>query len=70
VSEWQPIETAPKDGTRILLYQREGDGMDDNRTVAEGAWGEWLPGEYEWCMVQQDAWTAPTHWMPLPEPPK
>lgn len=54
---WQPIETAPKDGTQLLLWS--------NRPTV-GAYGQryqnWftIPGEYT-C--------RPTHWMPLPEPP-
>lgn len=62
--EWQPIETAPKDGTPVILL-REGKSV-----VAY--WG----GQYgsRWCM---DEWIAaygldqhPTHWLPLPDPPR
>lgn len=56
--EWQPIETAPKDGRDILVM--DGDWL----TIG------WWSGE-EWC--RQDlhlSLSNPTHWMPLPEPPK
>lgn len=70
--EWQPIETAPKDGTSVLLgcdYDRLGKAR-----VTLAWWdGKWLESQYwneceeEWedCTVQ----FRPTHWMPLPEPP-
>lgn len=52
--QWQPIETAPRDGTEILGY-REG----------LGTWiVNWDPDEQDFS----PGWT-PTHWMPLPEPP-
>lgn len=56
--EWQPIETAPKDGTPILIL-----ALDDERFV--GCWkrGGWeLFGAY----VRIDPTRA---WMPLPAPP-
>lgn len=56
---WQPIETAPKDGTEILTW----DGQDAKiLRWALGRWDDWgeMPG----------ALLPPTHWMPLPEPPK
>ena len=61
VCGWQPIETAPKDGTRVLIYPSH--FMDGkNQSVA------WWNGE---------AWTDdegpdmhPTHWHPLPDDPK
>lgn len=62
VMEWQPIETAPKDGTEILVHTRYGNfyvvGYDD---VFSAPW-----------RVRNDEGlteTAPTHWMPLPPPP-
>lgn len=65
MSEWQPIETAPKDGTRVLLFSPGGDGEDPTRQVAEGAWCRvW------WRMEAGDYWTTPTHWIALPAPPK
>lgn len=64
---WQPIETAPKDGTSILLFI-EGQ-------VIEGQWGDWE----DWsvacvsshgCGCCSSDNEAPTHWMPLPAKPK
>jgi hypothetical protein len=60
MSEWQQIETAPKDGTRILVWC--------DRACAIVWWmvddvNLWTDGEYTW----RDYWT---HWKPLPEPPK
>ena len=60
MSEWQPIETAPKDGTHIILT---GDDI-----VAEDYWMKWRVDDTEsWAHFQ---YVKPTHWMPLPTPPK
>ncbi|WP_025859081.1 phage protein [Pseudomonas sp. CHM02] len=75
---WQPIETAPKDGTEIIL--RKGD------RVTSGAWIEWTKSEAEFHSTgaylgnyEYDSgasWSSwdggfceddePTHWQPLP----
>lgn len=56
---WQPIETAPKDGTHMLMY-RKSTGIDEAWWKGDG-WGG-----RSWWYPQSD---QPTHWMPLPEPP-
>lgn len=60
--DWQPIETAPKDGADILLGAFYDSGHWD---VVLGRWQSWrrLPG---WPPCGR---TYPTHWMPLPAPP-
>lgn len=68
MSEWQSIETAPKDGTNILIC---GFG-DSGYFVADVKWNE---REGEFCLFdpEDDEYTAPTYkpeyWMPLPPPP-
>jgi hypothetical protein len=61
MSEWQPIETAPKDGTPVLAFIGDGDG------AAVLGWSagcrEWQ--DYNGSSPRYD----PTHWMPLPPPP-
>ncbi len=61
---WQPIETAPKDGKRILLYQ-------EGRGAFEGWWHtDWPHAEAYW-MDDADSEPEPTHWQPtlaLPRP--
>lgn len=83
MSEWQPIETAPKDGTDILVYS-----ANEGQAVA------WWDAEFGFDYVGPKltykligAWTAgtatgvgtldgeylalePTHWMRLPAPPE
>ena len=72
---WQPIETAPKDGTFVLLYgirsHWQGPRANGPRprklgepSVRQGHWSSGL-----WQTGDLSRWEAPTHWMPLPEPP-
>ena len=74
---WQPIETAPKDGTAVLLYglwAGEIAGPTSHPTTDIGAWSK-HKGDFdgfEWCLSTGDAyacWMKPTHWMPLPPAP-
>jgi hypothetical protein len=76
MTEWQPIETAPKDGTLVLLYGPCGwdtnvDEYDD-KMVRVGSYEEFFD-KYVWLSdtanPYQDRILA-THWMPLPNPPK
>lgn len=59
--EWQPIETAPRDGRAYLVV----DEIVDTAHRAQIAFwsGAWLSTEKERPL-------NPTHWMPLPEPPR
>jgi hypothetical protein len=64
-SEWQPIETAPRDGTNILIVNHKGN-------IASGLWqcgGWWLRGGNGPNTFFNDH-HGPTHWMPLPSPPE
>ncbi|MCG8394225.1 MAG: hypothetical protein MI745_14195 [Pseudomonadales bacterium] len=81
MTKWQPIETAPKDGTLVFLYH-------ENWNVAYLAhWGLLEGGDedtgegyiFAWLLQQEDGgamgdgilWQdedfMPTHWMPVPE---
>lgn len=71
---WLPIETAPKDGTRIMVFcPWVGVCGPANWDVCWFAkkprpfWTHW--GERIWgtSRVRED---QPTHWMPLPDPPQ
>lgn len=87
---WQPIETAPRDGTPILGYFP---GSSDPDLFAAASisicrWREFT-SEIQWELIDKEkelwkrSWTTPalfesedgmrgnpTHWMPLPDPPK
>ena len=69
MSEWQPIETAPKDGTKILMYYPQPNiGTRKAMAISIGAWH--LKGA-AWHREggKKIRYTLPTHWMPLPSPP-
>jgi len=65
MSDWQPIETAPKDGTVMLFSEALGvvSGMWWGKFDGEGPWGD-SDGRFSLRPDEQ-----PTHWMPLPSPP-
>lgn len=65
MSEWQPIETAPKDGRPIDLWAG-GERLANMRRVDLGRGNVFYdPVESGVCCVRNA-----THWMPIPEPPK
>jgi hypothetical protein len=57
MSEWQPIESAPRDGTDILGCWCRSNVMG----VVSYFGGIWLEND--------EKVSAPSHWMPLPDPP-
>jgi hypothetical protein len=65
---WQSMETAPKDGTNILLVNYKGN-------MATGMWngsgeyaGWWIRGSSE-PNIFFNSHHGPSHWMPLPKSP-
>jgi hypothetical protein len=56
---WQPIETAPRDGTRVLLYF-------ESRWTLGGTFND-LSNDW---LIDGDHEEPPTHWMPLPPAPE
>lgn len=70
MSEWRPIETAPKDGTEVILRFVVRDG--DTRPVeALNGWydGSWRRICYSTYSYRYFSLGDVTHWMPLPKPP-
>ena len=71
---WQNIETAPKDGTDILLFY-----PTTNRKVCIGCYRVHESITNGAVVYRSEGWAVgwfgfgdqpnPTHWMPLPEPP-
>lgn len=77
MSEWQPIETAPKDGTPVLAcykgYGTEGPTFMRGSgpiTVFYGTYHPNSPGKKEWRDDNGHRRPYITHWMPLPDPPE
>lgn len=76
--EWQPIETAPKDGNPVLVA---GEGrvevarwiIDKGEIlVAAHPTPYWEPFDnsgWEFSYALQDGWFDPSHWMPMPSAP-
>lgn len=66
--KWQPIETAPKDGTRVLAVGHRGSNID----VIEWGNGRYLgrvKGYNQAWVNNPGVEVNPTHWQPLPPPP-
>jgi len=82
VSEWQPISTAPKDGTSLIVcWAVDADGdlidwMEDLHTADVFVQIASFSQSLGYWMVFHDAIPdlklsfTPTHWMPLPPQPE
>lgn len=64
MTDWQPIETAPKDGTPVLLFE-----PSEYEIPASTVVGEWRGNGFVESFNHEYAIIAPTHWMPLPPSP-
>lgn len=66
---WRPIETAPKDGTRVLVFDPiHGQRAASLMTSIEDRDEQWVYAR----ILGSDAVAFichPTHWRPLPAPP-
>lgn len=60
MSEWQPIETAPKDGRVVLVFD---DAFEE--PIFSLHTFESVISDFGQFSNSYD----PTHWMPLPDPP-
>lgn len=66
MTDWQPIRTAPRDGTPILAFH-PAEGFAPITSI-DVIW--WEGGEDNgWLLNGEPLVDAATHWMPLPDPP-
>ena len=68
MTDWQTIETAPRDGTTVLGYIPRSQFDVPRRDVALVFW----PTNWQnptWVSIVDAGVEEVTHWMPLPEPP-
>jgi len=68
--QWRPIESAPRDGTEILVWNK-GNGLWAASfrfpRMGEPQFGAHLAKEWR---DSAGRWATPTKWMPLPKPPE
>jgi hypothetical protein len=66
---WQPIDTAPRDGTEFLAYWPDPIWMKNNAWNIERTWWEEYGGRSGWASPNQtvaaDSDEAPTNWLPM-----
>ena len=74
INDWKPIETAPKDGTKVDLWVEWPGQSPAAGRVPDAEWTDlygWsyrsLTGEGDFGIEHQGG--QPTHWRPRPEPP-
>ena len=64
---WQPIETAPMNGTEVLIFQRI-ECRNEDVILAYGV-ANWTGSHWD-DRIDMPPHPKPTHWMPLPPPPE
>ena len=68
--QWQPIETAPCDGSVILAYWLT--EVDGELITGDGCYALTKWRGFEWISTDDEniSFANPTHWMPLPAKPQ
>ena len=75
-SQWQPIETAPKDGSLLLLKEKWEDEPFIGQWVNSAYGGRWAASRTHYdtdgnaCVIDRVYSEGVAHWMPLPPAPK
>ena len=72
--EWQPIETAPKDGTWFVIFTHgryevgryDPTSWDTFQDAGDGLYRKVSVHVSDWAEFNN--FSAATHWMPLPDP--
>lgn len=70
---WQSIKTAPKDGTPVLVFSPHVPLNNPTNVVVakfENYRGVWSYCENVLADISGPIEPEPTHWMPLPKPPR
>jgi len=73
--DWQPIETAPRDGTPFLALNQFSD-KEEPEVIQVQVWDDNEQGLVRYIPFVKRGISRPcihlypTHWMPLPQPPK
>lgn len=72
ISGWQPIETAPLHEVVLTLHKQDLYPVPAYK-MTDGKWRREMEGPEDLDQPQpgryEELYRAPTHWMPLPEPP-
>lgn len=68
MADWQPINTAPKDGTELLISLPIANGKKGMAAVSFNPKSQ----KYPWITIDGKGFAegAPTHWMPAPDHPQ
>ena len=66
MTTWRRIESAPKDGTDIIVYRPHAVENENVPKVGVDYWSKRLGN----CWAKSNDSKQPTHWMPLPTPPE
>lgn len=77
---WQPIETAPRDGTRLIVaigefvtaayWDAQFEYVWDDDADTDGYRGAWTDNTVASWNYQERTELQPTAWQPLPAPPE
>ena len=67
--DWQPIETAPRDGTAVLCWPFNYSSLFEGKAEPEIVIGFFSEDDW-WCESTVAKTFDPTHWRPLPTSPQ
>ena len=68
-NDWQPIATAPKDLTEVIVYDADSEGVFIAQYEKNARPPFWSHDTHDIAVGRTGELLRPTHWMPLPEPP-